>query len=182
VVGSYEYRRYQTGALPFWTPLRFPGQYYDAESDLFENWNRFYDSPSGRYLASEPIYESPPGFIGLSLRAFAAPIYGYSGNNPLGFIDPNGRSSYPPGIDPACGLTPDECKLHAKHLHDDWCACIKAGGTPKLKEESTARFGYNLKIAYRISGMTCTMNGCTRDDAEPTSSDYFDEEGGDRCQ
>ena len=41
VAASYEYRRYETGQQPFWTPLRFPGQYYDAEIDLFENWNRY---------------------------------------------------------------------------------------------------------------------------------------------
>ncbi|WP_338270642.1 hypothetical protein, partial [Corallococcus caeni] len=31
VISAYEYRRFQTGASPFWTPLRFPGQYHDAE-------------------------------------------------------------------------------------------------------------------------------------------------------
>ena len=29
--------RSQSGAQPFWTSLRFPGQYYDAETDLFQN-------------------------------------------------------------------------------------------------------------------------------------------------
>jgi hypothetical protein len=47
---AYEYRRYEgaSGARPMWTPLRFPGQYHDAETDLFENWNRYYD-PTGLY-------------------------------------------------------------------------------------------------------------------------------------
>lgn len=30
-VGSYEYRRYETGASPWWVPLRFPG--WGPESD-----------------------------------------------------------------------------------------------------------------------------------------------------
>jgi RHS repeat-associated protein len=54
VLEGYEYQRYQTGAQSFWTPLRFPGQYYDAETDLFKNWNRYYDPSIGRYLQPEP--------------------------------------------------------------------------------------------------------------------------------
>ena len=48
-IDSFEYRRFQTGAQPVWLPLRFPGQYYDAETDLFQNFNRFYDAQTGRY-------------------------------------------------------------------------------------------------------------------------------------
>ncbi|MCY1019868.1 RHS repeat-associated core domain-containing protein [Pyxidicoccus sp. MSG2] len=82
VVEAYEYQRYQTGAQPFWTPLRLPGQYHDEETDLFENWNRYYDASAGRYLQPEPL---------LSTGAFVRPAYAYAGNNPLHYADPDGR-------------------------------------------------------------------------------------------
>lgn len=36
---AYEYRRFQSTAVPFDVPLRFPGQYFDNETELTENWN-----------------------------------------------------------------------------------------------------------------------------------------------
>jgi RHS repeat-associated protein len=86
---AYEYQRYQAGAQPFWTPLRFPGQYYDAETDLFENWNRYYDPSVGRYLQSEPVVARAPVTL---------PVYAYAANNPMGVIDSNGNWPLtPPG-------------------------------------------------------------------------------------
>ncbi|KUN73594.1 type IV secretion protein Rhs [Streptomyces canus] len=38
-----------------YTPLRFPGQYYDPETGLHYNFFRHYDPESGRYTASDPL-------------------------------------------------------------------------------------------------------------------------------
>lgn len=59
--------------------LRFPGQYYDAESGLHQNWNRTYDPVLGRYISSDPI-----GLAGV------LNTYGYVGQSPLNQVDVNG--------------------------------------------------------------------------------------------
>ncbi|MEW5741266.1 MAG: RHS repeat-associated core domain-containing protein [Myxococcota bacterium] len=86
-VGSYEYRRFETGASPWWVPLRFPGQYADAETGLFENWNRFYDPGVGTYSGPDPLLPSPQHIRGS--------VYGYASNSPTMRSDRDGREDNP---------------------------------------------------------------------------------------
>ena len=59
--------------------LRFPGQYYDQETGLHYNWNRYYDAVTGKYITSDPI-----GLFG------GLNTYLYANANPLKFFDSNG--------------------------------------------------------------------------------------------
>ena len=59
--------------------LRFPGQYYDEQSKLFYNHNRYYNPELGRYMEPDPI-----GLEG-GLNMFA-----YAGSNPVMNVDPSG--------------------------------------------------------------------------------------------
>jgi len=59
--------------------LRFPGQYYDAETGLFYNGFRDYDPAKGRYIESDPI-----GLAG------GINTYSYVNGNPVNWVDPLG--------------------------------------------------------------------------------------------
>jgi RHS repeat-associated protein len=85
-----EYRRFQTGATPVWLPLRLPGQYHDTETDLFENWNRYYDPSIGRYLAPEPKLLEPGALTESLELGRGVHVYGYANGNPVMWIDPDG--------------------------------------------------------------------------------------------
>ncbi len=81
--------------------LRFPGQYYDAETNLHYNHFRYYDPELGRYITSDPI----------GLRG-GMNTYNYVRSNPLKLIDLNGLEwqiqGWEHAVYPADCNTPDD--------------------------------------------------------------------------
>jgi len=65
--------------------LRFSGQYYDVETGLHYNWNRYYDPRIGRYITSDPV-----GIDG------GLNTYTYAQNNPVRFFDATGKEPTSP--------------------------------------------------------------------------------------
>ncbi|HMS96619.1 MAG TPA: RHS repeat-associated core domain-containing protein [Tabrizicola sp.] len=74
-----------TGNLP---ANRFPGQWFQSESGLHQNWMRDYDPTTGRYLQADPL-----GLID------GPSTYGYVGQSPHMAMDPSGQC-----LGPAVGL------------------------------------------------------------------------------
>ena len=81
--------------------LRFPGQYYDAETGLHYNLNRDYNSMIGRYIEADPI-----GML-------AGPnLYQYVLSNPIRFKD-----RY--GLQTQCDDPHKKCKDNADKAYSD---------------------------------------------------------------
>jgi RHS repeat-associated protein len=104
--------------------LRFPGQYYDAETGLNYNYLRNYDPTVGRYVESDPI--------GLNGGSYST--YAYANGNPVSNVDPlglmgaggGGSASHPQSVQceecqgtdrvtitrsSACGATDYQCSM-----------------------------------------------------------------------
>lgn len=67
--------------------LRFPGQWFQSESGLHQNWMRDYDPTTGRYIQADPL-----GLVD------GASVYGYVGQNPSRYIDPRGELGIPGAV------------------------------------------------------------------------------------
>jgi len=108
--------------------LRFPGQYFDAETGLIYNLHREYEPGSGRYIESDPlglkagvstygyVYQRP---LAITDSSGLIAIFGYwCGPNWTGGIveqfDPNHTNLYRPPVDMLDTL----CKEHDECYHN----------------------------------------------------------------
>jgi RHS repeat-associated protein len=175
------------GAGTFSFNLRFPGQYFDKETGLHQNYFRDYDPANGgRYLQSDPI--------GLAGGSFST--YTYAANNPLMQIDPFGLANGPAvgrmmktmgmndpssslGISGTIGST--TVGINTKSSGAEWgqttqisvgvgveaCfnipketnTCEKPESTPRPPDNYSAGLGKNLGITIKSNGSWCVNAG-----------------------
>jgi RHS repeat-associated protein len=91
-VEAVDYLKYASTSKAWELSLRQPGQYYDVETGLFENWNRFYDANAGRYLEPEPLLQDPTYEQRMARAGMSVPTYAYALNNPGRLADPTGKN------------------------------------------------------------------------------------------
>ena len=71
--------RVTTGTPP---TARFPGQWFQSETGLHQNWMRDYDPTTGRYMQADPL-----GLVD------GASVYGYARQSPGRYVDPRGEDT-----------------------------------------------------------------------------------------
>jgi RHS repeat-associated protein len=130
--------------------LRFPGQYYQAETGLNQNMARDYDPQVGRYVESDPV----------GLEA-GVNTYSYVASDPIGYSDAFGLAPSPlrPGYFRRVNCFGDYSKQCAAQ-------CASRGGVKSCKVTKGA-LGLPPRIYIVPGSLSCECNCHPDDDIAP---------------
>ncbi|MFF5435847.1 restriction endonuclease fold toxin, partial [Streptomyces griseofuscus] len=143
-----------------YTPLRFPGQYYDPETGLHYNHHRYYDPHSGRYITPDPLGLLPaPDPIGYvhNPHTHSDPLglAPYENNGGLGELIKVNKPD--PAADALAERLGGESRVKFEHdpkgreidaISDDYVAQSKPGGMQMgsaLRNQAKATFEYAIQ-------------------------------------
>jgi RHS repeat-associated protein len=112
------------------TPIRFSGQWADAETGLHYNRYRYYDPNSGRYISPDPV-----GLYG------GLELYAY-GPNPVAWVDPMGWTHFlrVTGFDPA-GARHSASGAGTRPV--DYDSCLNANSCPRVLSHPSGHLGHS---------------------------------------
>ncbi|WP_283744751.1 RHS repeat-associated core domain-containing protein [Sideroxydans sp. CL21] len=162
--GAIQPNQNPSGAGVVTVNLRFPGQYYDQETGLFYNGQRYYDPGMGQY--------TQPDLIGLAGGSFST--YTYAGGNPLRWSDPNGEcpwclpalgaaatfnglmhllnSAYNFYADLSSQATSQKALSLARSACDSYPAGGACGDLPNLQQQANQCTANSIKAGANIPG------------------------------
>jgi RHS repeat-associated protein len=154
--------------------LRFPGQYFDAETGLNYNYYRDYDAHTGRYIQADPI----------GLRG-GANVYAYGGGTPSVYVDALGLGKHhpiPKKLYENVGLPPETKKVFADFttgeagpVHEGYSAAQKAANEAVITRfyEWTGARGINPTEMTPVQAEEFKKNIVTN--PPEATKKYFDE-------
>ncbi|MEU9073024.1 RHS repeat-associated core domain-containing protein [Streptomyces sp. NPDC048306] len=122
-----------------YTPLRFPGQYFDPETELHYNYFRYYDPEVARYLTSDPLGLVP----GPNAVTYV--------ENPFVWIDPLGLSPCSPGTRDDALLALDRAE-ELQSLRNDYFMADLKGTTSVIGVFNSQTKQYVKRIGINGSG------------------------------
>ena len=131
--------------------LRFPGQYYDAETGLNYNYFRDYNPVIGRYVEADPI----------GIEEGANHLYSFVDEKPLSKVDLDGLT-----VAPCCGMTSDMPKQEVMTGLECMSKCLNttiliSSGWRNKKQNKGAG---GVERSYHLTGLAADVH-------EPPSQD-----------